>query len=127
MDNNSETVARSHGAPVRAGLPGPVRDPGQDRPLMPDLNRLLVRHPGDTCLLRISGHTWADQGVYDGDIAVIDRAAEPRTTDLVVGGQARAFSLYRFTHHAERERPWGIVVAVIHPTARLSLGRLDRP
>lgn len=114
MDYDSQTMANSDGVSVHSGFPNPAIDRrGQDQHLALDLNRLLIRHPSSTYLFRVSGHLWADQGIYDGDIAVIDRAVTPRTTDLALSWSGDGFNLERYAHHRSEEQPWGIVTAVI--------------
>lgn len=100
---------------IHSGFPNPAADQ-QDRKtaLALDLNQLLVRHPSSTYLFRISGDTWAERGIFDGDIAIIDRALHPQKYDTVLTWQADQFNLTSYDtldpHH-----PWGVVSAIIHP------------
>jgi len=115
MDNDTEIMAPGDGISIHSGFPNPALDrdrPGQQLAL--DLNQLLITHPSSTYLFRIIGHLWTDQGVYDGDIAVIDRAAAPRSTDLVISWQTHGFSLCRRSQHTPDNEPWGVVTAIIH-------------
>jgi len=119
MDPSIQDMAGSDGVSVHSGFPNPALDRrGQSSSLALDINRLLVRRPNSTYLFRISGHQWADQGIYDGDIAVIDRALRARTTDLVVRWDDTAFSLERRLSNPTDERPWGVVTAIIHQYER---------
>lgn len=116
MDDYSQTMANSDGVSVHAGFPNPAVDRrGQDHRLALDLNQLLIRHPSSTYLFRISGHLWADQGIYDGDVAVVDRALVPRTADLVLTWEEDNFKLSRYNPGPTgTPQPWAVVTAVIH-------------
>jgi len=58
---------------VHAGFPNPAAE-RSGAPL--SLDKLLVRHPSSTYFFRIRGHTWHRYGVFDGDLAELDRALE---------------------------------------------------
>jgi DNA polymerase V len=115
MDNDLQTVAGSDGVSVHSGFPNPALDRrGQEQALALDLNQLLVRHPSSTYLFRITGHRWSDQGIYDGDVAVIDRGGHQRGSGLVILWQDSGFVICRQRQLAADETPWGIITAVIH-------------
>ncbi len=103
------------GVSVHTGFPNPALDRvGRRQPLALDINQLVVRHPSSTYLFRISGHHWAGSGIYDGDVAVIDRALAPRGTDLVIVWEDSGFALRRQLDVLPDETPWGVVSATIH-------------
>lgn len=119
MDDNQEDLANSEGVSVHTGFPNPaIGQLGQSPKLSLDLNRLLIRNTVSTFLFRIQGHTWADQGIYDGDIAVIDRAMSPRANDLVISLESNDFRLSRLSECLPDQGPWGIVTAIIHQFQR---------
>lgn len=98
---------------VHAGFPNPAAE-RSGNPL--SLDKLLIRHPSSTYFFRIRGHHWHRYGVFDGDLAVIDRAITPRESDLVVWWQESGeFALSRFMR-AEHQPLWGTVTAIIHQT-----------
>lgn len=66
---------------IKAGFPSPADDYIHDSL---DFNRDLVRHPESTFYGRISGDSMIDAGFNEGDIAVIDKAREPKNGDVVV-------------------------------------------
>jgi len=113
MDDDTSAVAGRDGVSVHRGFPNSADDRSRDR-LALDLNRLLIRHPSSTYLFQIGGHRWTDHGIYDGDIAVIDRGAEPRDSDLAVIWQNDTFSLCSRHLLPHDEQAWGVVVSVIH-------------
>ena len=97
---------------VHAGFPNPAAE-RSGSPL--SLDKLLVRHPSSTYFFRIRGHSWHRWGVFDGDIAVIDRALTPRERELVVWWQSGGeFALGPY-ERAARQSIWGTVTAIIHP------------
>jgi SOS-response transcriptional repressor LexA len=100
---------------VHAGFPNPAAE-RSGSPL--SLDRLLIRHPGSTYIFRIRGHNWHRYGVFDGDIALIDRVLTPRENDLVVwwseGGEFALSQLVR----AQQPSIWGTVTAIIHDTRK---------
>ena len=66
---------------IRAGFPSPAEDYLHESL---DFNRDLIRNPHATFYGRVEGNSMVDAGICDGDIAVIDRAAEPQDGDVVV-------------------------------------------
>jgi len=115
MDEDSATLAPGDTGTtsvVHAGFPNPAAD-RSGSPL--SLDKLLIRHPSSTYFFRLRGHQWEDAGIFDGDIAVIDRALTPREQDLVVCWQESGeFYLTRWKR-AHKQNIWGVVSSVIHP------------
>lgn len=97
---------------IHAGFPNPAAE-RSSAPL--SLDKLLVRHPSSTYFFRIRGHHWHGHGVFDGDIAVVDRALTPRDRELVVWWQETGdFALSPYDR-AARQNTWGVIAAIIHP------------
>ena len=119
MEPSIQDMAGSDGVSVHAGFPNPALDQrGRQEALALDINRLLVRHPSSTYLFRIGGHNWARQGLYDGDLAVIDRAVESRDRDLVIAWQDSGFVIAKQRYLPDDAHVWGVVTAVIHQFER---------
>jgi hypothetical protein len=115
MQNDLETMAYGDGVSVHSGFPNPATDQrGRRTGLALDLNGLLVRHPSSTYLFRVAGHHWASQGVYDGDVAVIDRALQAKPSDLIVSWRDGGSRLCRQHQLTPDDKPWGVVTAIIH-------------
>lgn len=115
MHDDIEIMARGDGVSVHSGFPNPAADQrGRDSGLALDLNQLLVRHPSSTYLFRVSGHHWANQGIYDGDVAVIDRALQAKGSDLIVSWQPGGSRLCRQNELTPEDKPWGVVTSIIH-------------
>lgn len=99
------------GVSVHAGFPNPATDSSLDEL---DLNRLLIQHPAGTYFMRISGRDWEEQGIYDGDIAIIDRVIRPHPIDLVIWWEGENFVIgpaYKVRAHTP---VWGVVSSIIH-------------
>ena len=58
---------------VKAGFPSPAEDIREKL----DLMKLLVRHKASTFFFRVSGVSMVDADMDEGDIIIVDRAAEP--------------------------------------------------
>ena len=115
MDESFTGMADSDGVSVHSGFPNPALDRrGQGARLALDLNQLLIKHPSSTYLFRVEGHQWSDQGIYDGDIAVIDRVLEPRSTDLVIAWRLTGSTLCRRRQLTSGDEVWGVVTTIIH-------------
>ncbi len=69
------------GTSVHAGFPSPADDYASKRL---DLNDILITHPQATFLLRVSGDSMRDLGIFDGDTLVVNRALKPRHGCVVV-------------------------------------------
>ena len=121
---------------VQAGFPSPADEYVEARL---DLNELLIRRPAATFFLRVRGDSMTGAGIRDGDLLVVDRAAEPRDGGVVVAsidGQLTVKTLRRPAagglrlEAANNGYPplcfgdgddaevcvWGVVTAVIHQT-----------
>src|SRR5688572_19337569 len=66
---------------VSAGFPSPADDYVEARL---DLNELLVNHKEATFFLRVKGDSMKNANINDGDLLIVDRAAEPTHCDIVV-------------------------------------------
>ncbi|GAB6058418.1 LexA family protein [Desulfonatronum parangueonense] len=60
-------------SPVAAGFPSPADD-YLDKRLV--INEHLVRNPAATFLVRASGDSMKDVGIFDGDMLVLDRSLQ---------------------------------------------------
>lgn len=69
------------GDKVCAGFPSPAEDLVAKRI---DLSEVLITHPQATFLLRVSGESMKEAGIFDGDMLVVNRAMKPRHGHIVV-------------------------------------------
>ncbi len=66
---------------VRAGFPSPADDFIEEEI---DLQRLLITNRPATFLVRVAGDSMIGKGLFDGDLAIVDRSLTPRDGDVVV-------------------------------------------
>lgn len=85
---------------IKAGFPSPADDYMHDSL---DFNRDLIRHPESTFYGRVTGDSMIEAGIYDGDIAVIDRSIEASDGDIVVAYVNEEFTIkyLDLSHRAE--------------------------
>ncbi|HET7301705.1 MAG TPA: S24 family peptidase [Candidatus Saccharimonadales bacterium] len=104
----------SHGISVHSGFPNPAADRGFADNL--DIHQLLVQRPSSSFLFRISGNDWQTLGIFDQDIAVIDRALDAKKTDIVAwwNDQSGEFCLSKSKDMPAGSQLFGVVTATIH-------------
>ena len=114
LDGSRAYGASSHtgtSVAVHAGFPNPAAE----RAGLPlSLDKLFVKHPSSTYFFRVRGHNWHDHGVFDGDLAIIDRAISPREGSLVVWWQASGELVLTPFERANQQNVWGTITAIIH-------------
>ncbi|MCK4406248.1 MAG: translesion error-prone DNA polymerase V autoproteolytic subunit [Bacteroidales bacterium] len=116
---------------ISAGFPSPAED-YIDKKL--DLNEYLIKNRPATFLVKVNGNSMINSGIYDGDILVVDRSAEPANNKIVIGVIDGEFTVKRIIKKAkklflqpenENFKPieitedmdfkiWGIVTFAIH-------------
>jgi len=107
------------GVSIHAGFPNPATDTSV-RGL--DLHQLLVQNPVSTYLFRVRGNQWEGAGVFDGDVAIVDRALHPRPSDTVLwwDGAAGEFAISTQKRMPPDAACWGVVTASIHEFRKLA-------
>ncbi len=78
--------------PVAAGFAAPAEEQAAE---MVALEEYLVRDRTNTFLLRVKGDSMIDAGIHEGDLVIVERGAEPRVGDIVVGILDGEFTLKR--------------------------------
>lgn len=108
-----DAKAELNGVSVHTGFPNPAIDQ-RLQPL--DFNKLLIKNAVSTYMFRVRGHEWEGVGVFDGDIAVVDRALNARKNDVVVWWQEGGgeFAISRLHDMPKGASMWGVVTATIH-------------
>lgn len=66
---------------VRAGFPSPAEDHAVE-PI--NLTKILVEHPQATFFFRVAGDSMQNEGIFDGDYVLIDRAVEAQVGHIVL-------------------------------------------
>lgn len=67
---------------ISAGFPSPADD-YIDQIL--DLNELMIKNLSATFLIRVSGDSMINAGIFNGDILVVDRSIEPMNNKIIIG------------------------------------------
>lgn len=67
--------------PVPAGLPMSANDTLSD---MLSIDEYLIKRPSSTLLISVKGDSMIDEGIHDGDIAIIEKRHSANTGDIVV-------------------------------------------
>lgn len=118
-------------AGVQAGFPSPADD-FIDKRL--DLNEHLINHPAATFFVRAVGDSMLGAGIHDGDLLIVDRAAEACAGKVVMAAIGGELTVKRLERKGERlllvpanpDYPsfdvtaredfeiWGVVSHVIH-------------
>jgi DNA polymerase V len=116
---------------IKAGFPSPAES-FIEKSL--DFNTLIVQNQASTYVLRVSGNSMVNAGIFSGSLVVVDRSLTPQNESIVVAEIDGEFTLKRllrttlgFLLHAENpEYPditggevsnvtiWGVVTWVLH-------------
>jgi SOS-response transcriptional repressor LexA len=115
MENDTEAMAEGNGVSIHAGFPNPAA--GKKGSSL-SLDQLLIQHPSSSYLFRIEGNSHEAYGIFDGDLALIDRAIKPRADDLVIAWHDSGFTVSHLATLLPDIEPWGTVAAVIHQYRR---------
>ncbi len=95
---------------VHTGFPN-AADDARLQPL--NLNTLLIRNPYSTYHFRVAGNQWQSIGIFNNDIALIDRALKPQLQDIVVWIHQGEFALSIYKYTPKHATVWGVVSATI--------------
>ncbi|MGD9580740.1 MAG: LexA family protein [Vampirovibrionia bacterium] len=66
---------------VRAGFPSPAEDYPVDKI---SLEQLLIKRPSSTFTVRVVGDSMIEAGIFEDDIAIVDKSHIPRNGDIVI-------------------------------------------
>ena len=95
---NTGTAVATH-----KGFPNPAAERGRT-PL--SLARLLIRSPTSTY--------WHQLGIYDGCIAIVDRARTPTPGKIVIASTDTGELVIGKWGEIRLENLWGVITAVVH-------------
>lgn len=79
---------------VSAGFPSPAEE-AVDVGI--DLNKLLIAHPAATFLVRATGESMIEAGIFDDDLLVVDRSLQAQPGDIVIAYCDDQFLVKRLT------------------------------
>lgn len=105
---------RSVAESVQAGMPTPVAD------VVPDaltVDEHLIANPSKTVLIKVKGDSMADEGIFQGDVVVVEKRATADVGDIVVAIVDNEFTLKRLDREKGRVvlRPANRAYATIRP------------
>jgi repressor LexA len=108
------------GGAVRAGRPDAVDGADADAFM---IDNYLVRHPSRTVMIPVRGDSMVEAGIHEGDVAVVERAAEARPGDVVVAVVDGEFTLKELAVEEGRNvlKPHNAAYPVIRPAGRLEI------
>ena len=109
LSETSDTTGTTVG--IHAGFPNPAAERSRT-PL--SLDRLLVRSPSSTYFFRIRGHNWHRLGIFDGDIAVVDRARTPTPGKIVIAATDAGELVLAKWGEIRLPELWGVVTSIVH-------------
>ncbi|MBI1691502.1 peptidase S24 [Methylorubrum sp. DB1722] len=89
------------GPALCAGFPSPADDFVENALELP---RWLVPNPPATFLWRIAGDSMRDAGIFDGDLACVDRSLKPGHGSVVVAAVDGEMSIKRMVVEGNRAR-----------------------
>ena len=78
--------------PISAGFAAPVEEQAEETI---SLDQYLIRDRSSTFLLRVRGDSMIDAGIHEGDLVLVQRGAEPRVGEIVVGVLDGEYTLKR--------------------------------
>lgn len=110
-ETRTTSSADFDGVSVHSGFPNPALDSSLESL---DLNQLLIQHPSATFCMKIEGDQWAAEGIFDGDVAVVDRVLTPKKNDKVVWIDDDQFAVSARHQVPGGREVWGTVTAIIH-------------
>ena len=64
--------------------------------------------------MRISGDAWQSQGIFNGDIVVIDRAITAQRNDIIAWWQDDSFAMSPLWQMPENATSWGTITSIVH-------------
>jgi len=107
--------------PVRAGVAEAVE--AQYNAELVTLDRFLVDEPSKTVLVRVKGDSMRDAGVFDGDLAVVERSERAESGQFVVAIVDDEFTLKELRYEGRQPLlyPHNTAFAVIRPANTLQI------
>ena len=84
---------------IPAGFPSPAEDFLEKRL---DLNDYLIKNKAATFLVKVTGNSMENAGIFDGDVLVIDRSVEPENGKVVLGVLNGEFTVKRISKKGKK-------------------------
>ena len=84
---------------VQAGFPTTAED---DLERIWDFNEYLIQHPSATFLVRVTGDSMADIGIFENDIVIVDKSINPSDGKIVIAAVDNQFTIKRLKYINKR-------------------------
>lgn len=110
---------------VQAGFPSPAEEELIDTL---SLDEYLIDKPEASFLLKVSGDSMVDAGIFEGDLVIVERGMRPKNGDIVLACVDSEWTLKYFRHSKEGPElvPANSKYPVIRPEGELSIGGIVR-
>lgn len=103
VDTSRSVSIPVSGCGIQAGFPSPATDYMQDAI---DLNRVLIRQPETTFFARVKGDSMQGARIFDGDLAIVDKAVEAHDGSYVVAFIDGEFTIKEFRRDPNGDGGW---------------------
>jgi SOS regulatory protein LexA len=110
---------------VQAGFPSPAEEELVDTL---SLDEFLVKRPEATFMLRVSGNSMIDAGIFPDDIVLVEKGVRPKNNDIVIAQVDGEWTMKYFFKNADgvRLEPANRKFKTIRPKNTLEIGGVVR-
>jgi DNA polymerase V len=128
---------------IPAGFPSPAQDYMEEDI---DLQKLLVKHPLATFLVKVKGESMINDFIPEGALLLVDRSLKPQHNDIIVGVVNGEFTVKRLLRSTKKVvlqpanpafQPiliteemdfvvWGVVIHIIIDPKKINHGSAGR-
>lgn len=110
---------------VQAGFPSPAEEELIDTL---SLDEYLIDRPESSFLLKVSGDSMIDAGIFEGDLVIVERGMKPKGGDIVLACVDNEWTLKYLRHSKDGPElvPANSKYPVIRPEGELSIGGIIR-
>jgi SOS regulatory protein LexA len=110
---------------VQAGFPSPAEEELVDTL---SLDEFLIQRPEATFLLKVSGDSMVDAGIFPGDMVLVEKGVAPKSNDIVVAQVDGEWTLKYFQRDRKgvRREPANRKYKAIRPRQSLEIGGIVR-
>ncbi|MEZ7901427.1 MAG: DNA polymerase V [Urechidicola sp.] len=97
--------------PAQTGFSSPATHYAEPRI---DLNEVLVKNPDSTFFIRVVDESYAEFGIAEKDVLIIDKSIQPKPTQLVCVTKEGVFEIERMDFDSKEETQlWGTITHII--------------
>lgn len=110
---------------VQAGFPSPAEEELIDTM---SLDEFLIEHPEATFMLRVTGDSMVDAGIFAGDIVLVEKGREPKNNDIVIAQVDGEWTMKYFIRKGQNVvlEPANKRYTTIRPQRSLEIGGIVR-